>query len=125
MAELTDEEYEAARERGRVEFETKPHARTARYDRDAGMVVVELYNGCVFSFPPRQLQGLENASDAELASVEVIGIGYGLHWEPLDADFTVHGLMEGRFGTAKYMAPLRARLRSLMEEISQPQRAAA
>jgi hypothetical protein len=116
MVELTDEEYEAANERGRTEFETKPHAKSARFDRASGMVTLELYNGCIFSFPARQLQGLENASDDDLDTVEVIGVGYGLHWEPLDADFTVPGLMAGRFGTATYMAPLHARLRAMLEQ---------
>ncbi|TPG17532.1 DUF2442 domain-containing protein [Sphingomonas koreensis] len=116
MAELTDEEYEAANERGRIEFETKPHAKSARFDRASGIVTLELYNGCTFSFPARQLQGLENASDDDLETVELIGVGYGIHWEPLDADFTVPGLMDGRFGTPTFMAPLRARLRTMLEQ---------
>jgi hypothetical protein len=116
MAELTDDDYEAANERGRMEFETVPHARTASFDRATGMVTLELYNGCTFSFPARQLQGLEDASDDDLDTVEVLGAGYGIHWEPLDADFTVPGLMAGRFGTAAYMASFRARLRAMLEQ---------
>ena len=114
MADLTDEEYEAATERGRVSFETEPHAKSARYDRRTGMVVVELYNGCIFAFPPRQCQGLEDATDDELAGVETTPLGYGLHWEARDADFSVPGLMAGRFGTAKYMEKHRQRLRAIL-----------
>jgi len=125
MAELTDDEYEAANERGRIEFETTPHAKSASFDRATGLVTLDLYNGCTFSFPARQLQGLENASDDDLATVEVIGVGYGVHWAPLDADFTVQGLMAGRFGTAAYMKPLRARLRTLLEQAIGGQRDAA
>lgn len=116
MADLTTEEYEAARERGRILFETEPHARAVRHDSQSGMTVVELYNGCTFAFPPRRLQGLENASDEELAAVEIIGIGHGLHWESRDADFTVGGLMAGRFGSEAYMARERARLRALLDD---------
>ncbi len=36
--------------------------------------------------------------------MEVIGAGYGLHWESLDLDYSVPGLMNGVFGTAKWMA---------------------
>jgi hypothetical protein len=36
--------------------------------------------------------------------VEVSAAGYGLHWESLDLDYTVPGLMNGVFGTAKWMA---------------------
>ena len=115
MADLTEVEYEAATERGRVSFETEPHAKSARYDRRTGMVVVELYNGCTFAFPPRQCQDLEDATDDELAEVEIIGWGFGLHWETRDADFTVPGLMAGRFGTAKFMEKHRQRLRAILD----------
>jgi len=116
MAELTDEEFAAAEQRGRYLFETEPHARSVRHDRRSGMTVVELYNGCTFAFPPRRLQGLEQASDDELSQVEINGLGYGLHWEALDADFTVQGLMAGRFGSAAYMERERARLRAILDQ---------
>lgn len=45
-----------------------------------------------------------DATDAELAEIEVIGRGYGLHWQTLDADYTVPGRINGVFGTAKWMA---------------------
>jgi hypothetical protein len=31
-------------------------------------------------------------------------MGFGLHWETLDVDFSVAGLVNGIFGTAKWMA---------------------
>ena len=49
-------------------------------------------------------QGLETASDDELEAVEILGAGYGLHWEALDVDLSVPGLMAGLFGTKAYMA---------------------
>ena len=49
-------------------------------------------------------QGLEAATDDELASVEILGAGYGLHWETLDADLSVPGLLAGLFGTKAYIA---------------------
>ena len=58
------------------------------------------------TFPARLAQGLENATDDELAAVEILGLGYGLHWEALDADLSVPGLLAGRFGTKAYMADL-------------------
>jgi len=116
MAELTDQEFEAAKECGRVLFETEPHAKSVRHDLKSGMTVVDLYNGCTFAFPPRTLQGLDHASDEDLVRVEISGLGYGLHWESMDADFTVGGLMAGRFGSAAHMARERARLRTILED---------
>jgi hypothetical protein len=100
---VSDAEIEAARRRGDELALTEPRAAAARYDAASGKVVVELTNGCTFAFPARALQGLGEASDAELAEVEVLGSGFGLHWERLDADFTVPGLMMGLFGTKAWM----------------------
>jgi hypothetical protein len=104
MAELVDTEIDAALERGRNVQRNEPRAQTARYDRRSRRVIVELTNGCSFTFPPRLAQGLEDATDDQLAQVAVQGTGYGLHWEALDADLSVPGLMAGLFGTRAYMA---------------------
>jgi len=104
MVEPTREQIEAANRRGKIIRETQPHAEAARYDPKAKRVIVDLTNGATFAFPPALVEGLAGATDAELAEVEVIGAGYGLHWETLDADYTVPGLVNGVFGTAKWMA---------------------
>jgi len=104
MAELSDKEIERALDAGRQAAANEPRAASARYDRKLDRVVVDLTNGCTFAFPPRIVQGLEQATEAELAEVEVLGAGYGLHWETLDVDFTVPGLLAGIFGTRAYVA---------------------
>lgn len=104
MADLTDARIEAALERGRQASAGEPRARAARYDRRRRRVVVELTNGCTFAFPPHLAQGLEAATDEQLAGVELLGAGYGLHWEALDADLSVPRLLAGLFGTKAYMA---------------------
>ena len=104
MADLTDTEIDTALERGRIAHLVEPRATAARYDRKSARIIVELNNGCIFAFPPHLAQGLEAATDDELATVEILGAGYGLHWEALDADFRVSGLLAGVFGTKSYMA---------------------
>lgn len=103
MAELTDEDYEAACERGRLLFETEPHAKAARYDRKSKRMILELTNGATFAFSPQLVQGLGDATPEQLEDIEISGQGYGLHWEALDVDYSVGGLLAGRFGTAAYM----------------------
>jgi hypothetical protein len=98
-----DKEIDRARARGRRLALAEPRASSARYDAKTGRIVVGLTNGCSFVFPARSLQGLEKASNADLAKVEVLGSGHGLHWEKLDADFTVPGLLMGVFGTRGWM----------------------
>jgi hypothetical protein len=97
-----------AERRGTRSLNTEPRARTARYDRRTRRILVDLTNGCSFAFPARQAQGLEWASDAELAQVEVLGLGFGLHWERLDVDLSVPGLLAGLFGTKAYVDRQRA-----------------
>jgi hypothetical protein len=67
-------------------------------------VIVELTNGCTFAFPPHLMQGLESASEDELERIELLGAGYGLHWQALDVDLSIRGLLAGFFGTRAYRA---------------------
>lgn len=104
MASITDAQIDAAIERGKREQEGEPRAAAARYDRQLDRIIVDLTNGCTFAFPPRLAQGLEQADPDQLAEVEVLGRGYGLHWEAMDVDLSIPGLMAGIFGTRAYMA---------------------
>lgn len=104
MADLTDTDIDAALERGRIAQQTEPRAVQVRYDRSNDRIIVDLTNGCTFAFPPRLAQGLETATEEDLAAVEILGAGYGLHWERLDVDLSVPGLLAGLFGTRAYMA---------------------
>ena len=104
MAELTDAQIDAALERGRATRLTAPRAVSCHYDRAAERVIVELANGCFFAFPPKLAEGLDGATDEQLAQVEILGTGSGLHWEELDADLSVPRLLAGLFGTRAYMA---------------------
>jgi hypothetical protein len=107
---LTDEDIlaqlPAARETARIAAETEPRARTVRYQKSTGRVVVELNNGCLFAFPAQLGEGLRGASAAALAKVEVLPGGSGLHWEALDVDLSVPGLLAGIFGSRRWMAEL-------------------
>ncbi len=99
-----DLQYAAAVERGRIAYVTKPRARSVCYDAERAVLTIDLANGAIFTVPARLLQGLENASDTQIAEAEVRGAGFGLHWEALDADHLVEALLGGRFGTNQYMA---------------------
>jgi predicted TPR repeat methyltransferase len=112
MADLTDAQIDAATAQGEAVRKQEPRAMTARYDRQRDRLVVELTNGCSFAFPPRLAQGLETATEAQLAQVEILGAGTGLHWEALDIDLSVPGLLAGVLGTRAHMARLAGQVRS-------------
>ncbi|HET7233092.1 MAG TPA: DUF2442 domain-containing protein [Longimicrobium sp.] len=92
--EERESEYAEAYARHRYNERVEPRAVRAWYDRERDLVMFELKNGCVFGFPSREGEGLENATPEQLArvSIEESG-GAAVHWEELDADISVPGLM--------------------------------
>ena len=82
-----------ARAREAAERRSGRRARSAHYDGSAGLVMLELSNGCVFGFPPRVIPELAKAPPAELAAVQLSPGGGAIHWEALDADLSVPGLL--------------------------------
>lgn len=56
-------------------------------------LIVELKDGRVLSVPLTWFPDLAKATPAELADHRLIGDGLGVHWETLDIDLSVRGLM--------------------------------
>lgn len=94
---LTDEEIiaslPAARRRAIEADAIEPRAASARYDPETDRVIVELTSGCVFAFPRMEGAGLETGTPEQLSEVEVLPGGEALHWDELDADISLPGLM--------------------------------
>lgn len=85
---------------------TQPHALSARYDRSRSRIVVALSTGIELAFPVDLAQGLAGAKAADLGKIEISPSGFGLHWPRLDADLYLPTLIEGIFGTRRWMAQL-------------------
>lgn len=90
-----DRQIAAAIARGEYEDRIEPRAIRAWFDTDRRLVMFELKNGCVFGFPPPEERywGLRGATQQQLAEVEPISGGEALHWEEIDADISVPGLL--------------------------------
>lgn len=101
---VTREAYDLATARGRVADEEFPRAVEASYDRKRRRIVVELSNRIGFMFAPEDAQGLEEAKPKDLDKVEVSMAGRGLHFPTLDADLYIPALLEGVFGSSRWMA---------------------
>ena len=110
MVKLTDEQIDAAEERGRHVLGEDLRARAASFDAANGRVVVELENGCAYVFPPALVEDLHDAATVDLAMIEVDGLGLNLHWPRLDVDLSVPALVGGIFGTRRWMASQFARI---------------
>jgi hypothetical protein len=98
--------YTSATKTGEKRLALQPRAAKAFYDAKNRRLVVELTNGVILMLPPTLLQGLEDATAEQLATVELTPLGTGLHWEALDADLSVAGLAAGIFGSKAWMSEL-------------------
>lgn len=87
----------------------EPRAKSARFDRRSRRILVEMDNDCLFAFPAKHVQGLEQATLEEMADIELLGEGYALHWPRVNADIRIESALAGIFGSKKWMMRLAAR----------------
>jgi addiction module HigA family antidote len=90
--------------RAKARLTTPPQAQSAHYDRRRSRIVVTLTNKLELAFPPEMAEGLAGAKPADLSVIEISPTGLGLHWPRLDADLYIPGLLEGAFGSRRWMA---------------------
>lgn len=102
MVDVTDAELSAAKARWTEERAARPIPVAVRFDPESERIVVDFENGATFLVPARALEGLEGATVEHLAEVELLG-ETGLHWETLDVDYTIQGLMAGVFGSRAFI----------------------
>lgn len=107
-AVVTNTELKRAQQRGLESEVCEARAIAAHYDRNNGLLHVTLRGGATLSLPAHLLQGVAGASPELIEEVEVTPQGDGLHWEKLDADLLVQGIVAGSFGTRRWMAELEA-----------------
>ena len=74
--------------------------RAAEASVEGGFVRVRLEDGREVGFPVSKNRRLREATPAQLAKVEIICNGTGLHWPDLDEDLSILGILEGRLGRA-------------------------
>ncbi len=103
MVELTTEQFEAAKARGKARLRG-PRAESAHYDAGRNRVIIRLTTGVEIGFAPRNVEGLEGASAADLKMIEIEAFGLGIHFPRIDADLYVPALLEGLLGSKRWMA---------------------
>jgi Protein of unknown function (DUF2442) len=91
---------------GRRAAKTEPRAARATYRARGDAMRIELTNGAVITLPVKLIPELKRATRSDVRSVEVLGRGSGLHWESLDVDLSVPGLVSSVFAGPEWMAEL-------------------
>ncbi|MCY7345361.1 MAG: DUF2442 domain-containing protein [Pyrinomonadaceae bacterium] len=105
-----ERQYIEATKRGEKALREEPRAVAVRYDRQQKRVIIELNNDATYIFPPALAQGLNEATEEEIADVKVLGQGFALEWTMLDVHFSIKGLLSGNFGNKNWMLNLNERL---------------
>jgi hypothetical protein len=93
-----------AEERMSKHVAENPVVISVTFNAQDGRVAIELSNGASFAIPARIIQGLENASDNDLTTIEITASGMGLYFPAVDADIFVAALLAGVLGTRSFMA---------------------
>jgi len=106
-----DRQYKESVIRGYASMAREAQAKSARYDQRSDRLVIDLKNGVTLAIPSGLIQGLRGAATEDIA-VELGPRGAALHWDKLDVDFSVGGLMAGVFGNKAWMGNLMAELGS-------------
>ena len=63
-----------------------------------GQICLQMSDHKEIRFPVEVNTKLKNATNQQRNNIEIICGGTGLHWPDLDEDFSVTGIMEGKFG---------------------------
>jgi hypothetical protein len=93
----TDREIDEARRRGREEQLAKC-ARSVKYLPTRDSFLFRMFTGARVEVPRRLISEVSKVSKRLAAEVELLPGGDGLHWERLDMDISVPGLMRDVFG---------------------------
>ncbi|MBM2815633.1 MAG: hypothetical protein HW421_2395 [Ignavibacteria bacterium] len=62
------------------------------------IICLKFTNDAELRFPASKNKKLAKATDIQLNNIELICDGTGLHWNELDEDLSVSGILDGRFG---------------------------
>lgn len=71
----------------------EPRAREVEFGADT--LIVHLEDGRSISAPLEWFPRLRDAPESKRGQWRLIGHGVGIHWEELDEDLSVRGLLEG------------------------------
>ncbi|MEN7430618.1 DUF2442 domain-containing protein [Chromobacterium sp. TRC.1.1.SA] len=102
--EVSAEELEAASSRMEMLQREYSTLRSVQYRSEEGVIVFILANDRELKFRPNDLQATYGATPEQLRAIEISPSGLGVYFETLEEDVSLIGLLEGRRGSAKWMA---------------------
>ncbi len=104
----TDAEIDAAIEEAKS-APALPAATRVEFVPSLRLLLLQLKSGQRLAIPVEDLEELANATDEELAAVELLGPGTGVHFPAFDGNLYVPYLVEGNRGSKRWMEQLEAK----------------
>ncbi len=101
-----DEQIERGKELYKKESKGQPFATSFGYDPKTRIFSIRASDGSRIDFPVSKVRELQTASDREIGSAYITKAGDAIHWDALDAHYTVAGLAANIFGTQEWMSEL-------------------
>lgn len=101
----TNTEIEAALLRAQT-HDRNPRAHTVLHVPDLRLLIVGLDNGRRLVLPIEDMQGLGEATHAQIQNYAFLRKGIGISFPDLDVDLYVLALIEGVYGNRRWMAQL-------------------
>jgi Protein of unknown function (DUF2442) len=103
----TEAEIDRAIERA-WNLQSEPRVAEVEYRPGPGLdlLILKLSDGRRHLIPREDLQGLQSATKEQIARVEILGNGTGLHWPALNLDHYVPSLLRRIYGTKSWMAEI-------------------
>ncbi|NJM98035.1 MAG: DUF2442 domain-containing protein [Phormidesmis sp. RL_2_1] len=104
--EITSAEIARLSARSQERAQIEHRAQKARYDSLTRCLLIKTRKGEDFRVNVDLLQGVASADDSQIANLEILPGGEGIHWPALDASLLVHGLCTGMYGSKRWMESL-------------------
>jgi hypothetical protein len=103
----TDTEIDRAIEQAKS-LQKEPRVTEVEYRPEPGLdlLILQLSDGRRLLIPREALQGLHSATEEQIAQVEILGNGTGLHWPALNLDHYVPSLLQHIYGSKRWMAEI-------------------
>ena len=107
---FTDDEIDEQIRRGKAAYidyvKDKPVATSFKFDATTRILSIRSNDGSRVDFPVSRIKELQNASDKDIRSGYITKAGDAIHWDELDAHYTIAGLAANIFGTKDWMREL-------------------
>jgi Protein of unknown function (DUF2442) len=91
---------------GKRAAQTEARASAVIYRPKEHALWIELTNGVAVALPVDLIPQLRRAARRDVSAVEILGRSDGLHWETLDVDLSVPGLLSSVFPGPEWLAEL-------------------